>query len=239
MALVDRTAARLHEAGVAPRRPGRRARRVGRRRSCTSSILGILAAGAAYVPVDADDPDERARLVFGEAPVRGHHRRRRRVRCADAPSRRGRCAGRVRCFDGAPPHPSTRAITVVPPPTARRRRVDHLHVGLDRRAEGRRGEPPLGRGVRGCRSAAVPAGCAARPRRPRARGPVGRVRRLVRGDVARLAPRRVPRAGAAVARALRRGPRAVARAAGDHGRLDGADARGDVARRTRSRTSGC
>ena len=33
------------------------------------AIMGVLAAGAAYVPVDADDPDERARLVFGEAAV--------------------------------------------------------------------------------------------------------------------------------------------------------------------------
>ncbi|MDI2021715.1 Linear gramicidin synthase subunit D [Paenarthrobacter nicotinovorans] len=33
------------------------------------AILGILMAGAAYVPVDADDPEERARLVFGEAKV--------------------------------------------------------------------------------------------------------------------------------------------------------------------------
>ncbi|GAB2600789.1 amino acid adenylation protein [Paractinoplanes abujensis] len=33
------------------------------------AILGALAAGAAYVPVDADDPDERAELVFGEADV--------------------------------------------------------------------------------------------------------------------------------------------------------------------------
>ncbi|UDY24291.1 Pls/PosA family non-ribosomal peptide synthetase [Nocardioides sp. Kera G14] len=33
------------------------------------AILGILVAGAAYVPVDADDPDERAKLVFGEADV--------------------------------------------------------------------------------------------------------------------------------------------------------------------------
>ena len=33
------------------------------------AIMGVLAAGAAYVPVDADDPDERARLVFGEADV--------------------------------------------------------------------------------------------------------------------------------------------------------------------------
>lgn len=33
------------------------------------AILSTLATGAAYVPVDADDPDERAHLVFGEAEV--------------------------------------------------------------------------------------------------------------------------------------------------------------------------
>ncbi|PVU84280.1 amino acid adenylation protein, partial (plasmid) [Cellulomonas sp. WB94] len=33
------------------------------------AILGVLEAGAAYVPVDADDPDERARMVFDEADV--------------------------------------------------------------------------------------------------------------------------------------------------------------------------
>ena len=35
------------------------------------AILAIMAAGAAYVPVDADDPEERAELVFGEAGVVG------------------------------------------------------------------------------------------------------------------------------------------------------------------------
>jgi non-ribosomal peptide synthetase-like protein len=33
------------------------------------AILAVLSVGAAYVPVDADDPDERADLVFGEADV--------------------------------------------------------------------------------------------------------------------------------------------------------------------------
>ncbi|PBC64926.1 amino acid adenylation protein [Streptomyces sp. Tue6028] len=33
------------------------------------AVLAVLAAGAAYVPVDAEDPDERAELVFGEAEV--------------------------------------------------------------------------------------------------------------------------------------------------------------------------
>ena len=38
-------------------------------RSLYIAILSTIAAGAAYVPVDADDPDERAELVFGEADV--------------------------------------------------------------------------------------------------------------------------------------------------------------------------
>ncbi|ABY22519.1 non-ribosomal peptide synthetase [Renibacterium salmoninarum ATCC 33209] len=35
------------------------------------AILSVLMIGAAYVPVDADDPDERAKLVFSEAKVAG------------------------------------------------------------------------------------------------------------------------------------------------------------------------
>ena len=37
--------------------------------SLYTAILAVLAAGAAYVPVDADDPAERAELVFNEAQV--------------------------------------------------------------------------------------------------------------------------------------------------------------------------
>ncbi|MDO3699764.1 amino acid adenylation domain-containing protein, partial [Curtobacterium flaccumfaciens] len=58
------------------RRGVRRGDRVGVRipsggRDLYLSILAVLAAGAAYVPVDADDPEERATLVFGEAGVVG------------------------------------------------------------------------------------------------------------------------------------------------------------------------
>ena len=58
----------LHAAGV------RRGDRVGVRlpsgtRDLYVAILAALWAGAAYVPVDADDPDERADLVFAQAAV--------------------------------------------------------------------------------------------------------------------------------------------------------------------------
>jgi len=59
-------AARLADAGVM------RGDKVGVRiKSGTTelyiAVLGVLHAGAAYVPVDADDPDERARVVFAES----------------------------------------------------------------------------------------------------------------------------------------------------------------------------
>ena len=67
-AVVRRGAARLAHLGV------RRGSRVGIRmpsgsRDLYTAILSVLYAGAAYVPVDADDPEERATLVFGEAKV--------------------------------------------------------------------------------------------------------------------------------------------------------------------------
>ncbi|MCS5729593.1 amino acid adenylation domain-containing protein [Herbiconiux moechotypicola] len=68
--LVNAQAADLTIGGV------RRGDKVGIRipsgtRELYVSILAVLAVGAAYVPVDADDPEERARLVFGEAKVVG------------------------------------------------------------------------------------------------------------------------------------------------------------------------
>nr|WP_120321169.1 Pls/PosA family non-ribosomal peptide synthetase [Catellatospora citrea] len=65
---VEALRRKLHAAGVGD------GRRVGVRIASGTvdlyvAILGTLAAGAAYVPVDADDPQERADLVFGEAEV--------------------------------------------------------------------------------------------------------------------------------------------------------------------------
>ncbi|MEU1970720.1 Pls/PosA family non-ribosomal peptide synthetase [Microbacterium sp. NPDC019599] len=109
MTRVGRTAALLHAAGV------RRGDRVGVRVASGSkelylSILGILAAGAAYVPVDADDPEERARLVFGEAGVTG-------VLTGDgeySPSDPDSAPSAL--FDLAP-RVDTRSMEAVPPPT--------------------------------------------------------------------------------------------------------------------------
>ena len=68
MQSVDDTAARLRATGIG------RGDRVGisipsGTADLYISILAVLAAGAAYVPVDFDDPDDRAALVFGEAAV--------------------------------------------------------------------------------------------------------------------------------------------------------------------------
>jgi non-ribosomal peptide synthetase-like protein len=65
---VDALRARLAAAGIG------RGDRVGVRIASGTAelyvaVLAVLAAGAAYVPVDADDPAERAELVFGEAAI--------------------------------------------------------------------------------------------------------------------------------------------------------------------------
>ncbi|WP_372456218.1 AMP-binding protein [Microbacterium tenebrionis] len=110
IARVNVTAARLCEQGV------QRGDRVGVRMPSGEralylsilSILSILAAGAAYVPVDADDPQERADLVFGEANVRGVIGAGGVFHPAD--DARGTAPG---LFSDADPHPGTNAHSTV------------------------------------------------------------------------------------------------------------------------------
>ncbi len=75
------------------------------------AILSTLAAGAAYVPVDADDPDERADLVFGEADVVGV------ITEAGLTARSGLVPRLARDGTAGP-----------------RRRLDHLHLRIHRDA---------------------------------------------------------------------------------------------------------
>ena len=100
--------------------------------------------------------------------------------------------------------------------------MDHLHLRFHRDAEGRGGDPPQCRRVRRCRGRDVPAGRAAGSGRSGPGRPVGRVRRVLRRDVARLALRRMPGACATRPREVGYGPRAVAGATGHHCCLDGA-----------------
>ena len=137
LARVWRTAARLHEQGV------QRGDRVGIRmpsgsRELYIAILGTMAAGAAYVPVDADDPQERADLVFGEAAVRGVIGAGGRFTpsavatagpAADAPESETPAPqsetpapapgtpAPAALFAGDDPHPNSSAAATVPPPT--------------------------------------------------------------------------------------------------------------------------
>ncbi|WP_262492155.1 Pls/PosA family non-ribosomal peptide synthetase [Microbacterium sp. ANT_H45B] len=108
LARVWRTAAMLHENGV---RQGDRVgiRMTSGRRELYIAILGTMAAGAAYVPVDADDPQERADLVFREAGIAGT--------ITDAGYRPAEGVASAALFDSGSPHPSTSAIPVVAPPT--------------------------------------------------------------------------------------------------------------------------
>ena len=75
-----------------------------------------MAAGAAYVPVDADDPEERARLVFGEAA--GARRDQRSGARSEPTSGAGRtgCRARARCSTGRRRTPARTRPPWRPPP---------------------------------------------------------------------------------------------------------------------------
>ena len=161
-------------------------------------------------PPNSARPGRPRRPGRGPAPVR--HRRPLRRHPGRARRRRGLRPGRRRRPRTSGPRWSSgrpRSSAVIAdgrgsPCSARspggasdrrpgRRRLDHLHLGLHRQAQGRRGHPPQRRRIRRRRGAPVPAGSTThRPGRPGPGRPLGRVRRLVRGDVAGLAARRLP-----------------------------------------------
>ncbi len=173
------------------------------------AILATLATGAAYVPVDADDPEERAALVFGEAGVVGVITEHGLVRGHG--SSRGWRAGRPLPRDDAWII-FTSGSTGTPKGVA----VTHRNAAAFVDAEAQMfltGQPD-------------------RPERPSAGRAVRRVRRVLRGDVAGLAARRLPGAGTTLAGAQRDGPGAVAGVARHHRGVHGAHAGGALARRS-------
>lgn len=105
---VRQTAAVLAAHGV---RAGDRigVRMTSGRRELYIAILGTMAAGAAYVPVDADDPQERADLVFREAKVAGM--------ITDSGFQLSGTEDHTELFKGEAPHPRTAAIPIATPPT--------------------------------------------------------------------------------------------------------------------------
>ena len=228
MARVVRTAARLHAAGV------RRGDRVGIRmpsgsRDLYIAILGVMAAGAAYVPVDADDPEERARLVFGEAGVRGV------ITAGARSSRRAASANRMprprRCSTARRRTPARTR------PPWRRRRASTTTRGSssprDRPARRRASRSPTARRPR---SSTPRRGCSCRARRsgpgtacwPASRWPSTRPARRC-GSPGGTAPASCPHRARSCAAGMDLGPWLVD--ARHHGRLDGADARRAVAGR--------
>ena len=163
MALVGRTAARLHDAGV------RRGDRVGVRVPSGSkelyvAILGILAAGAAYVP----GRRRRSRRARATGVRRGRRagRHHATAACSSAPCRARRATPDPRrdaCSSGDAPHPSTRAIVTVPPPTVDDDAWIIFTSGSTGVPKGVAVTPSLGGRVRRRRGAPVPA---VRPARP-------------------------------------------------------------------------
>ncbi len=172
------------------------------------AILATLATGAAYVPVDADDPDERAALVFGEANVVGVITEQGLVRGAGdsrgwrAASPLGRDDAWIIFTSGSTGTPKGVAVT-------------HRSAAafVDAEAQMFLQDNPIGPGDRVLAglSVAFDASC----------------------EEMWLAwrQRRLPGARAAFPGAQRHGSRAVAGVAGHHGGVDGADAGGAVARR--------
>ena len=91
------------------------------------ALLGILKAGAAYLPLDPDYPQERLQYMLADAGARLLAARRAAHRL---PASRPRSCARRRRGAHHRPEPNQRRRSVRLDP--RHRRLRHLHLGLDR-----------------------------------------------------------------------------------------------------------
>ena len=164
--------------------------------------MGILVAGAAYVPGRRRRPGRAGPDWCSARPdvaaVIGND-------LVIAARRAGRASAR---------RPRTRSRATTPGSSSPRGRPARRRAWRSRTGRPRRSSTPS----RGCSCRTT-----ARARRPGDGRAVGGVRRLVRGDVARLGARRLPGAGTALAGAQRRGRRSVAGRQRHHRRLHRAD----------------
>ena len=216
------------DAGRAPGRPGRGARRVRARKELYVAILG--------------DPRRRRRVC---ARRRGRPRRARPARLrrgggARDHRRRRRVRSPIGCRGAPRPAPAPHRSTRPRRPPRRRRRLDHLHLGLDGRAQGRRrhatAPPP--------RSSTPRRGCSCRTRRsgpatgcsPDCRWPSTPPARRC-GSPGGTAPASCPRRDRSCARGD--GPRPLAGRARRSPSSRPCRPSRRCGRSTRSRTSGC
>ena len=186
---AERLAGRLAALGVGPED------RVGivleRSFELLVAILGVLRAGAAYVPIDPANPRERVLFQLADSKVKVLLSDRRLTGEFAAPL--GGEGAPVLCLDE--PVRADEAGRKGPAAALRRGGrpgLRHLYLGLDRHPERRRGRPPGGGEPRAAGARAFPGGAG----EPGAADRLSRLRRLGAGDLPRPRPGRQPLPGA-------------------------------------------
>ena len=174
-----------------------------------AGLLGVLGAGGAYLPLEPDLPRQRLAMILEDAARPSSSPA---ASCADALPLDAVPGLRLAWLDGLFEGPAGRRGAPSPAGGGRQRRLRHLHLGLDRPAEGGGQQPPRHR-----QPAAVDAG-GLRPGRGRpvpAEDPV-RLRRLGPGILRSPDPRSAAGGGPAGRAPRQRLPGPAGRAGGDH-----------------------